>query len=194
MDKKKGNCMKNETSYRKQIISELANSLGAVEQGQINVLAAEFGKPNKIFCDGLGRSALVMQGFAMRLVQLGFSGSMVGEVTAPAVEKGDMLLICSASGASPVLLYHAQCVKERGGIVALITGNNHSLLAKLADYIVLIPAQDKDAAGGKERSIQPMGSLFEQTAQLLCDSMVLELMDRYGISSCDMRKRHANIE
>ena len=56
---------------------------------------------------------------------------------------------------------------------------------------MLVKAQDKDAMG---TSIQPMGALFEQSAQLVCDMTVLELMDQLQLTSEEMRKHHANIE
>lgn len=129
----------------------------------------------------------------MRLAQLGFQSCMVGEATAPAFGAGDLLLICTASGTSPALLYHAQSAKELGGTVLLITANLHSPLAGLAQEVILIPAPDKDGPQASA-SVQPMGTLFEQTAQLVCDMLVLQLMRQTGTAAADMRKRHANIE
>ena len=70
--------------YRKTILEELGASLKNVKETEIAELAERILEAGKIFCDGLGRSRLVMQGFAMRLVQMGLKGVMVGEATAPA--------------------------------------------------------------------------------------------------------------
>lgn len=179
--------------YRKQILSEISESLAGVEPSQLEAAAALIRRCGRIFCDGLGRSALSARGLAMRLVQLGFKSCMVGDATAPAFGAGDLLLICTASGTSPALLYHAQSAKELGGTVLLITANLHSPLAGLAQEVILIPAPDKDGPQASA-SVQPMGTLFEQTAQLVCDMLVLELMRQTGTAAADMRKRHANIE
>jgi 6-phospho-3-hexuloisomerase len=78
--------------------------------------------------------------------------------------------------------------------VAIITGSPTSPLASISDDILLIQTSNKDSSDSEKVSTQPMGSLFEQVSQLICDTMVLELMEQSAISADDMRKRHANIE
>ena len=46
----------------------------------------------KIFIYGVGRSGLVGQAFAVRLVQLGFDVHFVGDMTTPFVEDGDIVM------------------------------------------------------------------------------------------------------
>ena len=180
--------------YRERIIKEIETSLRAIDLGQMQEMVQIILDAKRVFCDGLGRSGLAMRGFAMRLGQLGKSSALVGEATAPAFGAGDMLFICTASGSSPTLLYHAKKAKEYGGTVMLITGKSDSELAKLADGMIIVQAPDKDQKGAEKGSIQPMGSLFEQTSQLVCDIIALELMERLEMSSEEMRKYHANIE
>ena len=43
-------------------------------------------------------------------------------------------------------------------------------------------------------SVQPLGTLFEQSLLILCDSLILELMQRSGIGAAQMLERHANLE
>lgn len=180
--------------YRKEIVTEISASILAVEPLELQAAVSRIYRSGRIFCDGLGRSALVMRGFAMRLMQLGFQSYMVGETTATAFGAGDILVICTASGSSPILFYHAQLAKKRGGSVVIITGNTQAAIVELADEIIVIPASNKDSIQAERSSIQPMGSLFEQTSQLVCDVLVLEFMEQYGISVEEMRKRHANLE
>jgi len=181
-------------NYKQQIITEITKALNATDQSQIQNMIERIHQSNSIFCDGLGRSSLAMRGFAMRLMQLGFHSSMVGEVTAPAFRKNELLLICTASGTSSVLLHHAEQARKQGGRVAIITGNPTSPLASIADDMLLIQASNKDSSNSEKVSIQPMGSLFEQTSWLICDTMALMLMEQFDITADDMRKRHANIE
>lgn len=180
--------------YRCDVLTELKSSLSEIDLAQTEQFVQEICSAKKIFCDGLGRSGLAMRGFAMRMEQMGLRSILVGEATAPAFEEGDLLIICSGSGASPTLLYHAKKAKAYGGKVLLITGRQESELAKLADKVLLIGAPDKDVAGQEKGSIQPMATLFEQTSNLICDIISLNLMDELKISSEEMRKYHANIE
>lgn len=180
--------------YREIIINEVETSINAIDLIQVENMVQEITKAKRVFCDGLGRSGLAMRGFAMRIGQMGKESALVGEATAPAFQAGDILVICSASGASPTLLYHAQKAKKLGGKVMLITGKTNSALSELADGMIIVYAPDKDQEGASKGSIQPMGSLFEQTSQLVCDLMAVKLMEKLKLTSEEMRKFHANIE
>lgn len=176
------------------VLTELASAVSALRQDQLDALRVEVTGAGRTFCEGLGRSALPMRGFAMRLMQLGLASSFTGEDTCPAFRKGDLLLLCSSSGASRTLFEHAQKAKELGGRVALLTGSPDSPLAALADAVAVIPAPNKDSAPGSLSSVQPMGALFEQSAQIACDILVLDLMESLRVSPEEMRKNHRNLE
>lgn len=187
--------MKHDISvYRTQILEELRTAFDALDLDQMRTAVQEIADAKCVFCDGLGRSGLAMRGFAMRLGQMGKKSALVGEATAPAFGAGDLLVVCTASGASPVLLYHAERARIYGGRILLITGNDHSPLAEMADARILVPAPNKDQEGMERASVQPMGSLFEQISQLICDLLAVDLMDRWDLTSEEMRKYHANIE
>ncbi|MDF2815557.1 MAG: 6-phospho-3-hexuloisomerase, partial [Paenibacillus sp.] len=49
-------------------------------------------------------------------------------------------------------------------------------------------------SAGNYSTIQPMGSLFEQTLLLFFDSAILRLMEKKGYDSTTMFGRHANLE
>lgn len=128
----------------------------------------------------------------MRLAQMGFLASVVGEATAPAITPNDILIILSGSGETPVLLEHGKKAKKAGALVLAITASPHSSLSELCDVSVIVKADRKDQAGGC--SMQPMGTLFEQSAGILCDTMVLLLMDRFHITGEEMFRNHSNLE
>jgi D-arabinose 5-phosphate isomerase GutQ len=39
-----------------------------------------------------------------------------------------------------------------------------------------------------------MGTLFEQSMFILCDRLILELMQSMGVTTAQMLSRHANLE
>ncbi len=182
------------SGYRTRILEDVREALEALDLEQVETALEEIINAEHVFCDGLGRSGLSMRGFAMRLGQMGKKGVLVGEATAPAFGSGDLLVICTASGTSPVLLHHAKQARRYGGRILLITGNAHSGLSELSDALILIQAPDKDQGGEARASVQPMGSLFEQVSALVCDLMAVTFMNRQGLTSDEMRKYHANIE
>ena len=174
------------------VLEEIGNSLQGIRQEEMEAVVAALRMDKRIYCDGAGRSRLVAEGFAMRLMQMGFMASVVGEATAPAIRAEDLLIIFSGSGRTGGLSLHAKRAREAGAVVIAVTTDPDSVLAKSSHMKIVIRAPRKDHQ--EDCSIQPMGSLYEQSAGILCDIMVLRLMERYGISSEDMYQNHSNLE
>jgi 6-phospho-3-hexuloisomerase len=85
--------------------------------------------------------------------------------------------------------------RQLGAPIALVTASPQSSIGKLADVVVRLPAPTpKGSAVQAPPSIQPMGTLFEQSLLLLLDLVVLRLMERKGVDSRAMFSRHANLE
>ena len=143
-----------------------------------------------IYLLGKGRSDLIISAFANRLMHLGFSVSLVGEITSPHSKSGDLLIIGSGSGETPSLVSIAQTAKDEQVRVALITINENSTIASLADSIVVLPGASK--LSGKSK--QPMASAFEQLSFLVYDAIILELMKKLNENSDSMFQRHTNFE
>ena len=52
----------------------------------------------RVFVVALGRSGMLARMFAMRLMQIGLTAHVVGDVTTPAIAPGDLLVAISGSG------------------------------------------------------------------------------------------------
>ena len=57
----------------------------------------------RVFVLGAGRSGLALRMTAMRLMHLGLDVHVVGEVTTPAIERGDLLVTASGSGTTVLI-------------------------------------------------------------------------------------------
>lgn len=90
----------------------------------------------------------------------------------------------------------AEKAKRNGVNLALVTMDEESTIARLADVVVVLPGvSPKLRKKGMEiTSIQPMGSAFEQISFLMYDGMIMELMERMGETSDSMFGRHADLE
>jgi 6-phospho-3-hexuloisomerase len=150
----------------------------------------------RIFLAGTGRSGLAVRAFTMRLMHMGKTAHMVGDTTTPAICAGDLLIIGSGSGRTASLLAAARKARDLDVTVLLFTIDDGSPIAELANCVVRIgaPSPKATAAPGEARSVQPMGSLFEQTLFLLFDALVLALMRVEHITADAMFSRHANLE
>ena len=154
------------------------------------ILAAE-----TIFVAGAGRSGLAMKSFAMRLMHMGFETYVVGETVTPSITAKDVLLIGSGSGSTSSLVVNANKADDIGATICLITIDENSPIAQLADVVLTIPAPSPKV--NRElgfRSVQPMGSLFEQSLLLTLEAIVLLIMEKTGKTPESMFTRHANLE
>ncbi len=179
-----------------RIGNELEAAIGKLVQGDPNALGAVADlicEAPRIFVLGAGRSGLALSMTAMRLMHLGLSVRVVGEVTTPAIGAGDLLLAASGSGTTGGIVRAAQTAVSAGALVGAITTDPESPLAQLASATIVIPAAPKLDRSG-EASAQYAGSLFEQMVVVLGDALFHALWHRSGQTADDLWPRHANIE
>jgi 6-phospho-3-hexuloisomerase len=181
--------------YMQQVLAELAATASELVEDEPMALLGKIEAANRIFIAGVGRSGLIMRGFAMRLMHLGLPVHVVGHVTTPAIGQGDLLIIGSGSGATPSLLAHASRARQEGAGIVLITTTAYSPIGQLADLRLVIPAPTPKAPQASlQSSIQPMASLFEQTMLVMLDTLSILLMARLGVDDQVAFTRHANLE
>ena len=182
-------------NYLGQILGELGRTLASLKDADGEGVVRAIAAAQRIFVAGAGRSGLAMKSFAMRLMHLGLTTHVVGETTTPGIGEGDLLLIGSGSGATSSLVGHARRARDRGTRIGLITILPDSPIGQLADVVVALPAPTSKVEGDLGfSSMQPMGSLFEQSLLLTLDAIVLLLMDQGQIDPEAMFDRHANLE
>ena len=174
------------------ILEEIRESLSCVNEEEIQALLARILEAGSIYVDGKGRSGLMAAGFAMRLGQLGRRAFVPSGVTTPPIGKGDLLVICSGSGETEDLVVHAKTASRAGASIVLLTTNPHSSAGSLADQCIVIRARSKYQPDSK--TIQPMGSTFEQGLQILFDALIIDLMERTEETNETMMARHNNLE
>lgn len=187
--------MKNIQEIGKHIIQELEKTLSSVADDQAQDLVQVILQASKVFVAGAGRSGFMVRAFAMRLMHIGFEVYVAGETITPNLTPEDILFVASGSGATESLVVLAQKAKALGARIGLVTIDGQSPIAKLADIVLTIPAPSPKIQ--KETgftSIQPMGSLFEQSLLLILDAVILMLMEKQNKTSETMFTRHANLE
>ena len=110
---------------------------------------------------------------------------VTGDVTTPALRKGDLLLAASGSGETAGILRTVMKAKDLGAVTALITANPGSSIAREAELVIGLPAQ---------KSSQPGASLFEQELLITLDAFIAELMRTKELPPETVYRRHANLE
>jgi 6-phospho-3-hexuloisomerase len=181
--------------YTAEITTELKHTLSQIDPVSAETLAEKIITSKRIFTAGSGRSDCMLRAFAMRLMHMGFVSYVVKETVTPNIESGDLLLIGSGSGETRTLAVIADEAKHYGAALALITISPSSSIGRIADILIKIPAPSPKARNGTDfTSIQPMGSLFEQSLLITLDAVILRLMEKQGMTSNAMFDKHANLE
>lgn len=179
----------------KTILDEIGLTLTKVNPAEVARLVESLLSAKRVFVLGAGRSGLMVKTFAMRLMQMGIETYVAGEVTTPAMDRGDLLIVGSGSGETGGPVTMTRIAKHPGVTIAAITIFPQSSLGKLADFTVTVPAPTPKKKGTSElTSVQPMGSLFEQSMLMLLDTVILILMERRRVTSDQMFERHAQLE
>ena len=180
------------TLIRRELDALITSALDG-NPAELDAFATALGDAERVFVHGAGRSGLALKMTAMRLMHLGFTVHVVGDVTTPAITSGDVLLTASGSGTTGGVVRAAQSAVDAGASVAAITTATKSPLAKLAAHVLVLPAADKLDRSGSA-SAQYAGGLFEQAVVLVGDALFHSLWKQSGATADDIWPRHANLE
>jgi len=147
----------------------------------------------RIFFWARGRSFLILRGFAMRLMHMGYEVHIVGEADCPSIGKDDILIVASGSGSTSTVLLFAEKAKKLGAKVAAIIGKTETPLHAFCNLVVefhpdmVTESQQLSANGG--------GTRFEHSLMLFLDSCIFNMVyDRRERAYQEMMSRHANLE
>lgn len=165
---------------------ELSRVAAALDPPQYTQFAEHFDQldeRHRVFFSGQGRSGLVVQMVAMRFMHMGLRAHVVGEASAPSIGRGDTLVLVSGSGRTPVSINFARVARSVGAGVLLVTHQEHSELKELADATLVLPAASSSQFGG---------TLFEESALVALDSIVLDQMQRRQVDPATMAHNHTN--
>ncbi len=143
---------------------------------------------NNVFVYGSGRSGLVGRTFAMRLMQIGLNSFFIGETITPAVKDGDCVFFVSKTGETQTAIQAAEIVDQRvkGAETIVLTATPESTLADLGDVVITLEGFDSD----KNKTLAPLGTIFEDTAMIFLDGLIAVLMDELDETEKDMKVRH----
>ena len=175
------------------LLKELERTLAAVSEAEIAVAQEMILAARRVFVTGAGRSGLALKMAAMRLMHLGLVVHVAGEVTAPAISQGDLLLVASGSGTTAGAVHAAEVARNVQAEVLALTAAPASKLGQLTQGLIVIPAATKQDHDGV-RSEQYAGALFEQSVLLVMDAIFQVMWRERGESAEELWKRHANLE
>lgn len=176
--------------HQKLIIDKISSILAATDPSYDQKLTQMLDNAKRIFVSGAGRSKLVGNFFAMRLVHAGYDVSVVGEIVTPSIKNGDLLIIISGSGETEQLIAFTKSAKKVGADIILISAKDSSTIGDMADGVFQV---GKSEQYGKVVGM-PMGTVFELSTLFFLEAIISHVIHEKGIPEEEMRSRHANLE
>ncbi len=170
---------------QRYILDSITRSLEEIDEEKVERAVELLTGAKQIFVYGSGRSGLVGKFFAMRLVQLGLVAYFVGETITPVVNPEDVVVLISNTGRTKSTLLVEDIARRIGAGVIAITSREKSPLAKNADLGIIVKVHNT------KPNLAPLGTIFEDSAVILLDSIIARLMDALNQTEEDMRRRHA---
>ena len=175
-------------------VDELSQAVARISEADIDRLVRCLAQARHVCVYGCGREALQIRGFAMRLFHLGRSVSVVGDITMPPIGPGDVFVVTAGPGSLPTALALTAAARRAGALVSCVTADPEGAVPRMADEILLVPAQTMVTDQGDERAALPMGSVYEGALFLLFEIVIQKLQRELGVADADMRARHTNLE
>jgi len=176
--------------HQQLIIEKISGILEATDDTYDVTLTSMLDNAKRIFIAGAGRSKLVGNFFAMRLVHGGYDVSVVGEIVTPSIKAGDLLVIISGSGETEQLIAFTKNAKKMDAKIVLISAKSESTIGNMADAVFQIGRSEQY---GKTLGM-PMGTVFELSTLLFLEATISHIIHDKGIPEEIMRERHANLE
>jgi 6-phospho 3-hexuloisomerase len=176
--------------HQRLIIDKISSILEATDDSYDVKLTNMLDNAKRVFIAGAGRSKLVGNFFAMRLVHGGYDVSVVGEIVTPSIKAGDLLIIISGSGETEQLIAFTKSAKKIGADIVLISAKGESTIGDMANAVFQVGRAEQY---GKIRGM-PMGTVFELSTLLFLEATISHIIHDKGIAEEIMRERHANLE
>ncbi len=189
---------------------------------QANNRRFDNGNTATIFLAGSGRSGFVAKFFAMRLMHLDYHVYVFGETLVPPVRDGDIIIFISKSGGENAVTDSIESTKleniKKSEIIEgkdnnkifehvkilSVCGSHDCYLANHSDAKIVIEAlrdrkEDEEecerfkSLGFNHDELVIMGTGFEDSALIILDALIIEIMNNLGLCEADLADNHENI-
>ena len=176
-------------------LDDIRGLLAQMDSEAADMLLRRIAEAPAVFVTGKGRSGLVAQCFAMRLMQMGLEVHVPGEATCPRISEGDLMVTLSCSGTTKTTVELARISRDSGAHVVAVTAEEDSPLAEISHDLLLVPVHGSQFPQRETTVLGPYNNtLFEEAMFLYFDALVYTLIDRENIPQDRLSERHTNLE
>ncbi|WP_271220980.1 hypothetical protein [Streptosporangium carneum] len=174
-------------------MEEIAAAVGSVSEAELDVIVEELLAARRIACYAPGREGLVLRGLVMRLFHAGLDAHYVGEMTCPAVGRGDLVVLSCGPGRLSTVEALAGVAVRAGARLLYLTAQPRDPAAGHADRVVRVKAQTM-ADDQASTTVLPMGSAYEIALFVLVDLITNRVRAHRSEPAEASRSRHTNLE
>ncbi|XP_073306238.1 uncharacterized protein [Primulina huaijiensis] len=164
----------------------------------VDEISVTAGRGGRIFLYGVGREGLMLRALCMRLFHLGLSAHLVFDMNTPPISQPDLLIASAGPGCFSTVDAICGVARSSGARVVLLTAQPElGSSVKYANAVAYVPAQtmaDDGNGGNGQRSLLPMGSVYEGAMFVLFEMVVFKLGELLNQSPQEIRSRHTNLE
>jgi 6-phospho-3-hexuloisomerase len=165
----------------------------------INIVYDGLVNKRRFFLLASGRSGMILQCFATRLVHLGSEVYMITNLASiPAMSKKDILIVLSGSGTTKIVVSlletYVNTVKPYS--VIAITSHPDTVIGRIGDITIKLKGRTKKDTGKASADtaiLTPEGTQFEIVAFVYLDAIIAELAVKLGKSNADMLEKHDKV-
>jgi 6-phospho-3-hexuloisomerase len=155
----------------KYALEDMKKLIEHINDDDVNELIEIILTSNNIFTLGSGFSSYVASNFTAKLVRRGITSYAIGNVSTPAVEKEDCIIVFSKSGESQFVVNTINIAKEKiNPKIISITSNPNSSSSKLSDLNIHM----KKFGLNEEKNLlmNKVPYLFELSSELFIDVVI----------------------
>lgn len=165
----------------------------------INLMYDGVVNKRRFFLLASGRSGMILQCFATRLVHLGAEVYMVTNLASiPGLKRKDILIVLSGSGTTSIvvsLLNNYVNTTKPYGIVS-ITSHPETIIGRVGDITIKLIGRTKKDLPAEDPTddtaiLTPEGTQFEISAFVYLDSIIAELAIKLGKTNESMIQEHS---
>jgi 6-phospho-3-hexuloisomerase len=178
----------------RQALSEIESVFRKLAADAAERMCREILSARRIACYGVGREGLMMKALCMRLMHLGLDAHVAGDMTAPPLGEGDLLIASAGPGTFSTVMALLGVARAAGAHTMVVTAQPQGAAPSSADLVIELPAQTMANDRGGPASLLPMGSLYEAAQLIFFDLISILLREETGQSPDQMRARHTNLE
>jgi len=172
------------------IIGEMRACINLIDDRPLIMLSNILSHADCIFLAGSGRGSDTARIFARRLTALGKEVHIAGEATAPAIRRGDVMIIFAGSSDMRSMTLMAKKAYQAEATIAVFSPAASSPIADLASIVIPITRPEPDLIA----SMQTGSVLFDQVCMVLVDTIAVYVAKKMNVPYEALIKNGGNFE